>query len=173
MINIVDDQLSSSSGGFGEGAVSEHIPFICILKHPWNWNPFPQWQVNSWSLVPPSVSSQEPSCGLSTHCSSSNYQLRPRHVFHFPYPSHGGRSLAEGRGTLPRPRGLGLYRTRSQKNLCTVSERCESFHQHVKVWTLAGMLKKLDGLWGKKQFIILLLDIDSNKNHWIFCEEYD
>lgn len=91
---------------------------------------------------PPSVSSQEPPCGLSTHCSSSHDQLCPRPVFHFPRPSHGGRSLAEGRGTLPRPRGLGLCRTRSQKNLCAVSERCESFHRHVKDLTFGWNVKK-------------------------------
>lgn len=90
------------------------------------------------------TSSQEHSCGLCTHRSSSNYQLRPRHVFDSPSSSHSGRGLAEDRGTLPWPRGLGLCRTRSQKDLCTVSARCESFHLHVnshKLWTLAGMFK--------------------------------
>lgn len=122
--------LSRTSWGFPGRSGAQAHPLYLYFKASIKLNSFsPAACLYSQFLVPPSVSSQERSCGFSTHGSSSNHQLRPRHVFHSPRPSHSGRSPAEDRGTLPWTRGLGLCWTRNQKDLCTVSARCESFHQ--------------------------------------------
>lgn len=113
-------------------------------------------------LVPSCVSSQGHSWRLSTHCSSSNYQLCPRAVFKPFCPSHRGRSLAEDRGTLPWPRGLSLCRAGSPKDLWTVPARRKSILLHPQGLTCS--VQNLDDLSGNQQSTIIILVISSNQS---------
>lgn len=115
-------------------------------------------------LVPSCVSSQGHSWRLSTHCSSSNYQLCPRHVFKPFCPSHSGRGLAEDRGTLPWPRGLSLCRAGSPKDLWTVPARRKSIQLRPHGLTFSWNVQNLEDVsWNKKSTKIILV-ISSNQS---------
>lgn len=121
------------------------------------------WCLPERVLVPSCVSSQGHSWRLSTHCSSSNYQLCPRHVFKPFCPSHSGRGLAEDRGTLPWPRGLSLCRAGSPEDLWTVPARRKSIQLHPHGLTFSWNVQNLEDVsWNKKSTIIILV-ISSNQ----------
>lgn len=164
MINIVDDQLSSSSGGFGEGAVSEHILFICILKHPWNWNPFPHLLSPHRSLhvdSPPTV----PALTTSYVRGTSSTSLVLYTV---------GEVLQRAVERFPDREALVFIEQGVRKTFAQFQKDVSLFIDTLRSELWLECLKKTGWfMGGKKQFIILLLDIDSDKNHWIFCEEYD